>query len=104
MDRPKFLSSAAIGEWIVAVLLAANLVWTVLCLGGYRPETMVAGWLFTAAALAVQLGFGAWEGRRPHEAALWLLPFLGYAAFNVAAVSPVPWLGWRDWLGWLLGL
>ena len=100
MARPKLLLSAAIGEWLVAILLAANLVWTTLCLGGYRPETMALSWPLTALALAVQLGFAAWQGRRPHVAGLWLLPFLGYAAFNVAAVSPVSWLGWRDWLGW----
>lgn len=100
MARPKFLSSAAIGEWLVAILLAANLVWTTLCLGGYRPETMALSWPLTGAALAVQLGFAAWHGQRPHPAGLWLLPFLAYAAFNVAAVSPVAWLGWRDWLGW----
>lgn len=100
MARLKFLSSAAIGEWLVALLLAANLVWTTLCLGGYRPETMALSWPLTAAALAVQHGFAAWQGQRPHPAGLWLLPFLAYAAFNVAAVSPVPWLGWRDWLGW----
>ena len=100
MARFKLLSSAAIGEWLVALLLATNLVWTTLCLGGYRPETMALSWPLTGAALAVQLGFAAWRRQRPHPAGLWLLPFLGYAAFNVAAVSPVPWLGWRDWLGW----
>ncbi|MFT3782453.1 MAG: O-antigen ligase family protein [Nibricoccus sp.] len=100
MARPKFVSSAAIGEWLVAILLAANLAWTILCLGGYRPETMALSWPLTAAALGTQLGFAAWRGERPHPAGFFLLPFLGYAAFNVAAVSPVPWLGWRDWFGW----
>jgi O-antigen ligase len=100
MARLKFLSSAAIGEWLVALLLAVNLGWTTLCLGGYRPETMALSWPLTAAALALQLGFAAWHRQRPHPAGLWLLPFLAYAAFNVSAVSPVPWLGWRDWLGW----
>lgn len=100
MARFKIVSSVALGEWLVALLLGADLVWTTLCLGGYRPETMALSWLLTALALAAQLGFAAWQGRRPHRAGLLLLPFLGYAAFNVAAVSPVSWLGWRDWLGW----
>jgi len=81
-------------------LLAANLLWTTLCLGGYRPETMTLSWSLTGASLSVQLGFAAWNRQRPHPAGLWFLPFLAYAAFNVAAVSPVRWLGWRDWLGW----
>ena len=100
MARFKFLSSAAVGEWIVGVLLAVNLFWTTLCLGGYRPETMVLSWLLTGAALSLHLGIVAWTRQRPHPAGLWFLPFLAYAAFNVTAVSPVPWLGWRDWLGW----
>ena len=100
MARLKSLPTAAIGEWIVGVLLAANLVWTTLCLGGYRPETMALSWPLTGAALSLQLGIAAWTRQRPHPAGLWFLPFLAYAAFNVSAVSPVPWLGWRDWLGW----
>ena len=100
MARFKSPSSAAIGEWIVGVLLAANLLWTTLCLGGYRPETMTLSWSLTGAALSVHLGIAAWTRQRPHPAGLWFLPFLAYAAFNVAAVSPVRWLGWRDWLGW----
>lgn len=35
-----------------------------------------------------------------HPAGWWLVPFLGYAAVNVAVVSRVGWLGWWDWLGW----
>jgi len=89
-----------VDEWCVALLLAAALLWTTLCLGGYRPETMVVSWTLTGAALALHLGVAAWTAQRPHPAGLWLLPFLGYAAFNVVAVSPVPWLGWRDWFGW----
>jgi O-antigen ligase len=100
MARFKSPSFAAIGEWIVGVLLATNLIWTTLCLGGYRPETMTLSWALTGAALSVHLGIAAWTRQRPHPAGLWFLPFLAYAAFNVSAVSPVRWLGWRDWLGW----
>ncbi len=100
MARIKYFSAQAIGEWSVALLLMLNLVWTTLCLGGYRPETMVVSWFLTGAALVLHLGIAAWTGLRPHPAGWWFLPFLGYAAFNVVAVSPVPWLGWRDWLGW----
>ena len=100
MARFKFLSTAAVGEWLVAALLAVNLVWTTLCLGGYRPETMAVSWSLTGAALSLHLGIAAWTRQSPHRAGLWFLPFLAYAAFNVAAVSPVSWLGWRDWLGW----
>ncbi len=100
MARLKTLPTAAIGEWIVAGLLVVNLIWTTLCLGGYRPETMTLSWFLTGAALSLHLGIAAWTRQRPHPAGLWFLPFLAYAAFNVTAVSPVPWLGWRDWLGW----
>ncbi len=100
MARLKSLPTAALGEWIVAGLLVLNLAWTTLCLGGYRPETMAVSWPLTGAALSLHLGIAAWTRQRPHPAGLWFLPFLAYAAFNVTAVSPVPWLGWRDWLGW----
>jgi len=100
MARIKSPSTAAIGEWIVGGLLAVNLIWTTLCLGGYRPETMTLSWSLTGAALALHLGIAAWTRQRPHLAGLWFLPFLAYAAFNVSAISPVSWLGWRDWLGW----
>ena len=39
-------------------------------------------------------------GARWNPAGWWLVPFLGYAAVNVAVVSPVGWLGWWYWLGW----
>lgn len=86
------------------MLLAGNLVWTTLCLGGYRPETIVVTGSLTAALLALHLcarvvdapesGFAA------HPAGWLFVPFLIYAAVNVARVSPVPWLGWLDWFGW----
>jgi O-antigen ligase len=104
-------------EWTQTALVAANLIWTTLCLGGYRPETRVITGVLTCVLLAVHflqqaqgaapsfsgaaIGGGANHRiRRVHPAGVWLLPFLVYAALNVLTVSPVPWLGWLDWLGW----
>ena len=93
---------ASWGEWIQTVLLAANLVWTTLCLGGYRAETMVVTSAVTALVVVVHLGRRALASapRRLHPAGWLLLPFLGYAMANVLGVTPVRWLGWHDWLGW----
>jgi O-antigen ligase len=90
------------GEWLLVALLWANLWWTTLCLGGYRPETMVVSITLNAAALALWLLLEGWcrPGLAVHWAALATLPFLLYAAGNAAWVTPVPWLGWRDWLEW----
>lgn len=89
-------------EWIQAALLALNLGWTTLCLGGYRPETMIVTSVLTGALLVVHLAGRAMLAGAPRiqPASWWLLPFLVYAAGNVMAVSPVPWLGWLDWFGW----
>ncbi|MDB6092967.1 MAG: O-antigen polymerase [Verrucomicrobia bacterium] len=94
---------ASIGEWIQAGLIAVNLAWTTLCLGGFRPETMVVTSALNGLLLLVHLGGRAASRRevRPlHAAGWWMLPFLIYAAANVIWLTPVPWLGWRDWLGW----
>ncbi len=93
---------AAAGDWILTGLVLAALSWTTLCLGGYRPETMVATTVLETAAFLVWLTL---EIRREHGLRLCLpalltVPFLGYAALNVVLISPVAWLGWRDWLGW----
>lgn len=93
--------SASLGEWILVALLVVNLSWTTLCLGGYRPETMVWSWLLTGLTLALHLGIFGFDIDRLHPTTWALLPFLIYGAINVARVSPVPWLGWRDWLGWV---
>ncbi|MES2693073.1 MAG: O-antigen ligase family protein, partial [Verrucomicrobiota bacterium] len=96
-------SRPAPGEWIQTILLGGNLAWTTLCLGGYRPETMMVTAGLTCATLAVffvTCGRQGWSWRRMDPAAWWLLAFLFYAAVNVAFVSPVKWLGWADWLGW----
>lgn len=98
-------------EWTQVALLAGNLTWTTLCLGGYRPETMVVTTALNGALLVVHLlGFvtlreelagRSGEVARVHPAGWWLLPFLAYAAANVVFVSPVKWIGWRDWIGWV---
>jgi O-antigen ligase len=93
-------------------LLVTTLGWTTYGLGGYRPETMLVTSLLTGLLLIVHL-LGPVFARaggptdpgtiRFHPAGWLVLPFLTYAAANVAWVSPVPWLGWRDWLGWAQG-
>jgi O-antigen ligase len=94
---------ATIWEWTQTALLAANLAWTTLCLGGYLPETMVVSSLLTALALAAHFlaRFFSKSLAPPLHPAGWLLvPFLIYAAANVRWVTPVPWIGWLDWFGW----
>ncbi len=93
---------ASIWEWMQTGLLAMNLSWTTLCLGGYRAETMVVTSALNAVMLALHFGRRATSTELPplHPAGWWLLPFLSYAAANVRWFSPVPWLGWQDWLGW----
>jgi O-Antigen ligase len=86
-------------EWARAVLLAANLVWTTLCLGGFLPGTKVVTYSLTGLLLAVHL-LEPGRPARAHAAGWLLAPFLGYAALNVGWVTPVRWLGWSDWLGW----
>jgi len=90
------------GEWALVILVLANLWWTTLCLGGYRPETMVVTGAVNLATLGLWWAIGAWrrDSLRVHGAALAMLPFLAYGAVNAAGITPVPWLGWQDWLGW----
>ena len=88
-------------EWTLSLLVAVNLAWTTLFLGGFRPETMLVSWILTGSAWALQLLNSAFTAERIHPASWFPLPFLAYAAANVLWVSPVAWLGWRDWLGWL---
>ncbi len=84
------------------ILLSGNLVWTTLCLGGYRPETMVITSLLNGLILVIHLLGRAWSGQAPriHPVSWWFLPFLLYAAINTLFVTPVQWLGWHDWLWW----
>jgi O-antigen ligase len=103
-------------QWAQTTLVAVNLVWTTLCLGGYRPETMVVTSALTCLLLSVHLLervfrhalFGREAPRSLSTAdslsndpsGWWFLPFLVYAALNVLVVSPVRWLGWLDWHKW----
>ncbi len=87
-------------EWVLALLLALNFGWTTLCLGGYRPETMVWSWSFTAATFALQVVGSAFSGQRIHPATWLPVPFLAYVAANALWISPVGWLAAREWLGW----
>jgi O-antigen ligase len=101
-DRAKSTRLFAAIELSQALLLAANLVWTTLCLGGYRPETMVITSALTGVLLLVHLigRLVAGSPFRLHPAGWLFIPFLAYAAANVIWLTPVPWLGWHDWLWW----
>lgn len=89
-------------EWAQATLLAANLAWTTLCLGGYLPQTFVITATLTLVLLVVHVIARSWtvEARPTHPAGWLLLPFLLCATINVLWITPVRWLGWQDWLGW----
>lgn len=89
-------------EWVLTGLLAVNLAWTTLCLGGYRPETMIVTSFLQGLTLAVWLGDRMLRAQasRLHPAGWLVLPFLVYAAVNVLWITPVRWLGWHDWLWW----
>ncbi|MEX2044355.1 MAG: O-antigen ligase family protein [Opitutus sp.] len=95
---------ASAWEWAQTGLVALNLVWTTLCLGGYRPETLVVTSGITGAMMIVHCGHRA-LARTPlapfHPAGWLLVPFAAYAAANVLWVTPVKWLGWMDWWGWV---
>ncbi len=91
-------------DWAVAVPLAACIGWTTVCLGGYRPETVLVPALVIAAlVVGLLLARAAGVRRAPFDpAGLWPLPFLLYAGINAEFLSPVPWLGWADWMGWAI--
>jgi hypothetical protein len=87
------------GEFPRLALLVANLGWTVLCLGGYRPETLVVTCSLTVALVLVHLLVPSRTSRL--HPALWpFAAFVAYAAANVLWVTPVAWLGWREWFTW----
>lgn len=89
-------------EWVLTGLLAVDLIWTTLCLGGYRPETMIVTSFLHGLMVAVWLLDRVLTTQAPrlHPAGWAVLPFLIYAAGNVLWVTPVRWLGWHDWLWW----
>ena len=64
-------------------LLAANLVWTTLCLGGFTPGSRVVMALLMALLVAVHFG-DPLRGLRAHPAGWLFLPFLAYGAANAA--------------------
>ena len=101
---PSSFPRASAWEWTQTGLLVANLIWTTLCLGGYRADTLVVTTTLTGVLLLVHFLGRAWEKNggqsAVHPAGWWLLPFLAYALANVLWVTPVRWLGWLDWLGW----
>jgi len=91
-------SGVAPGEWVLVILVLANLWWTTLCLGGFRPGTMVVA---GAVNLATSGCGGCWPAwRRSCQelpvAALATLPFLVYGAVNVS--------GSRRSRGWAGGI
>ena len=86
-------------EWIRAALLAGNLAWTTLCLGGVLPATREVTACLTAALIAAHFADPRC-GTRAHAAGWLFVPFVAYAALNAAWVTPVRWLGWTDWLNW----
>jgi hypothetical protein len=83
-------------------VLSADLAWTTLCLGGFMPGTRAA--MSAMTALLVALHFCDPRRGRAHPAGWLFLPFLAYAACNVAWVTPVPWLGAVDLLNWAQGI
>jgi len=90
-------------EWAQAALLAGNLAWTTLALGGFRAETRIVTLMLTSALVVVHFltrALARGGSPRVHPAGWLLLPFLVYAAANAQWVTPVRWLGWMDWLGW----
>src|SRR5690242_7985075 len=75
-------------DWLITLGLTATLVWTTLCLGGFRPETMVvtsnAIWVLTAIG-------GLWLVVRPRPfkgVVLLPVPFLLYALASTFWIAP----------------
>ena len=88
-------------EWARLAVLGATLAWTVACLGGYRPETLLVTGPGVASLLVLHLLSPA-PRSRTHPIVLLTLPFLGYAALNAAFITPVAWVGWQDVFNWAL--
>lgn len=86
-------------EWMRVGILSANIAWTTLCLGGFLPGARVLMAVLTGALIGVHFADPR-RGVRAHPAGWLFIPFLAYAAANVAWVSPVRWLGLEDWFGW----
>ena len=89
-------ASLRMWEWVRVAALAALLAWTTASLGGYLAGTRGVAAMLTAGLLAIHLLAPGPSGRTHPGGWLWI-PFLLYAAVNVAWVTPVGWLGWMDW-------
>jgi len=93
-------ASLRMWEWVRVAALAALLAWTTASLGGYLAGTRGVAAMLTAGLLAIHLLAPGPSGRTHPGGWLWI-PFLLYAAVNVAWVTPVGWLGWMDWWEWV---
>jgi O-antigen ligase len=103
MSDPLANNRPLIWEWAQTLILAVNLAWTTICLGGFLPGTVVLTISLTGLLLVVHFVGRMLDGRpvpSTHPAGWLFLPFLVYAAANVIWVTPVRWLGWQDWFGW----
>lgn len=89
-----------VGEWVLTLGLAATLIGTTLCLGGYLAGTMV--WTSRALWGLAALGglLALLRPRRLNWAVLLPVPFLLYALGSTLWLAPAPWLAWREWLLW----
>lgn len=89
------------GEWTITLGLAAVLIWTTMCLGGYLAEQL----LWSARALWALGALGAVlmvVKPRPIDWRVWLpVPFLVFALASVLWIAPARWLAWREWQVWL---
>ena len=97
-DSPTPVRASA-WEWARTALLAADIAWTTLCLGGYMPGTRMGMIGMTALVLAAYFC----DPNRPqksHPAGWLFVPFLAYAAWSAAWMTPVHWMGWTDWINW----
>jgi len=98
---PAISRLSAAGEWGLMLGLAATLAWTTLCLGGYRPETMVVTAQAVLWLAALGGGLLALRPRKLNPAAWLPVPFLVFALASVLGIAPAKWLAWREWLLWV---
>jgi hypothetical protein len=87
-------------EWVLVIGLAAMMVWTTLCIGGYLAETMWVTSLIWAGLMTLAGILFVGRERRFHRAAWVPVPFLIFSLVSVVWWTPASWLGWREWLLW----
>lgn len=89
-----------LGEWGITLGLAAVILWTTMCLGGYTAGPL----LWSARGLWLLAGLGAvllaLRPRRIDWRVLVPLPFLIFAFASLLWIAPARWLAWREWLVW----